>query len=81
MHIFDILLGRELATWLGAVFRYWYLRLRGKKVKFSEILNGRKKDDDIDKTFNSSKNYYIALAIGFIIMIIVFTYRKYFMIR
>ncbi len=77
MHIFDILFGRELTTYLGAGIRYWYLRLRGKKVKFSEILNGRKKDDEIDRTFNSTKNYYIALIIIMILIALVMGYEKY----
>lgn len=79
MHIFDIILGRELTTYLGAGIRYLYLRLRGKKMKFSEILNGKKKEHEIDKMFNSTRNYYTALIIGLVIMALIMGYRKYFM--
>jgi hypothetical protein len=79
MNIFHILLGRELATYIGAFIRYSYLRIRGEKVKFSKILNGKKMDHEIDKMFNSAANYYTALIIGLIILITIGVYNKYFM--
>lgn len=79
MNLFEILLGRSLLEYLGAIIRYIYLKILRKKIKFSEVLNNAKgkRGSDFDETTNATKNYYIGLFALILVILVFVGYRKY----